>query len=67
VPEDFGFYYPHAIKEIIQTAYILEHFHTWPEPGGYFDQDAKWIADMLTWQSVKAWRKDEKVKAEQDG
>jgi hypothetical protein len=39
----------------------------WPEPGGYFDQDAKWVADMLTWQSVKSWRKDEKVKAEDNG
>lgn len=55
LPEEFGFHYPHNINEIRNATAVLEQFNQWPEEGGYFDQDAKLIDDILTYKRIKSW------------
>jgi hypothetical protein len=66
LPEEFGFNYPYNIDQIIQAVSVLTLFKVWPEPGGYFDQDAKFVDDMIMWQRILNYKRSLK-KGDQDG
>ena len=52
IPEEYGFHYAHSIDVIRNAVDVLELFNKWPDAGGYFDQDANLIDDMMTYKRL---------------
>ncbi|MCK5603757.1 hypothetical protein KAR91_17855 [Candidatus Pacearchaeota archaeon] len=59
MPEEFGFNYPYNIPDIWNMVIILESFQMFPEQGGYMDQDARLMDDILTMKRIKDWERDQ--------
>lgn len=59
MPEEFGFNYPDNITETWNMVVVLESFQKWPEEGGYLDQDAKLIDDILMLKNIKDHVRDQ--------
>ena len=53
MPFEYGFHYSDWILEIRNAVNVLELFDKWPNAGGYLDQDAFFVADMMVWQQLK--------------
>ena len=53
MPEEYGFHYSDCIPEIWNALSVLEIFNRWPDDGGYLDQDAFFVADMMMMQRIK--------------
>jgi len=52
IPYEYGFHYSSRIAEIRNAVNALELFNQWPEEGGYFDQDANLISDMMRYKAL---------------
>jgi hypothetical protein len=59
MPEEFGFHFSRNMKEVRNAVAVLELFNKWPDEGGYLDQDAQLIADMLMYKRLVAWEQDQ--------
>ena len=53
MPVEYGFHYSDWLLEIRNAVSVLELFNRWPNPGGYLDQDAFFVGDMMMWQRIK--------------
>lgn len=53
MPEEYGFHYSDCIPMIRNAVSVLELFDKWPDAGGYLDQDAFLVDDMMMWQRLK--------------
>jgi len=53
MPEEFGFNYPHNIHDTWGMVTVLELFNAWPEQGGYLDQDALLVDDIIMLKNIK--------------
>lgn len=52
IPYEYGFHYSSRIGEIRNAVMALELFNQWPEEGGYFDQDANLVSDMMRYKAL---------------
>jgi hypothetical protein len=52
--DDFGFHYP--VEYVGQAAALLKlsNFTCWPESGGWADQDAFLVDDVMRWLNIRA-------------
>ena len=59
MPIEYGFHYSDSILEIRNAVNALELFDKWPDDGGYLDQDAFFVGDMMMWQRIKNHKKQQ--------
>jgi len=52
MPIEYGFHYSGAMSMVRNAVSALELFNQWPDVGGYFDQDAFLIDDMMLYKRL---------------
>lgn len=52
--EDFGFHYPAEYVERAAALLKLSNFSSWPESGGWADQDDFLVADVMRWFHLRS-------------
>jgi len=54
MPREYGFHYSNSMDMIRNATHVLQHFNKWPDKGGYFDQDAFLVSDILMYKALEA-------------
>lgn len=52
--DDFGFHHPYAFVEMAAQMLEVSNWVSWPESGGWTDQDSFLVRDVLTYFDLQA-------------